>query len=412
MTSILSERSRVPDLDILRGFALLGILIVNALMMAGPYYAFGGGPHSTTLDHTVAWLVAALVATKFYVLFSFLFGYSFVLQQRSAERAGASFAPRHLRRTLGLLGLGALHAVVLYPGDILTAYACLALLLYAMRGLTPRTAIRVAVGLITILSALLLARGLLNVAYSAPFTVDEYAPYTADFVTAHRGDPLSVLAVHLRELPSHIEANLIYAPEYFAAFLAGLAAAKARLVERRGQDRQWLRRTFLRCLPVGLAGGVVTACCGKWPLDYRWFDVGYAAAVLTGPALTASYACGILLLLSCENHKSARRTATWLAASGRMALTHYLTQSLVLACVFTGYGLGRYDRLGTATVVAGCFLLYGVQLALGKRLMGRRRYGPVELLLRTVTLGRRPAISTPAPSPDRPPASASPPPAR
>lgn len=374
-------RSRLPELDILRGFALLGILVVNALMMAGPYYSFGGGPDSTLLDRTVAWLVSALVATKFYVLFSFLFGYSFVLQERSAHRTGVPFAPRHLRRILGLLALGVLHAVLLYPGDILTAYACLALPLYAMRGLAPRTAMRVAAGLITVLSVLLLAHGLLNVAYSAPFTVDQYAPYTADLVTAYRGDPLSVLSAHLRQLLSDIGANVIYAPDFFAAFLAGLAAAKVRLVERRGQDREWLRRTLLRCLPVGLAGGVVTACCGKWPLDTRWFDVGYAAAVLTGPALTASYVCGLLLLLG---HRNTRRAATWLAASGRMALTHYLTQSLVLAFVFTGYGLGLYDRVGTATVVAGCFLLYGVQLALGTWLMARRRYGPAELLLRTV----------------------------
>jgi uncharacterized protein len=382
-------RSRRPELDVLRGFALLGILIVNALMMAGPYYAFGGGPDSTLLDRTVAWLVTALVATKFYVLFSFLFGYSFVLQERSAHHAGAPFAPRHLRRVLGLLALGVLHAVLLYPGDILTAYACLALPLYALRGLTPRTAIRVAAGLITVLSLLLLAYGLLNVAYTAPVTFDQVAPYTADIVAAYNGDPLSVLSAHLRELPSHIGANLIYAPEYFAAFLAGLAAAKVRLVERRGQDGEWLRRTFLRCLPVGLAGGVATAWCSKWPLDTRWFDVGYAVAVLTGPALTASYACGLLLLLG---HRSARRTATWLAASGRMALTHYLTQSLVLACVFTGYGLGLYDRVGTAAVVAGCVVLYGAQLSLGAWLMGRQRYGPVELLLRTVTLARRPKI--------------------
>jgi uncharacterized protein len=80
-----------------------------------------------------------------------------------------------------------------------------------------------------------------------------------------------------------------------------------------------------------------------------------------------------------------------------MALSHYLTQSLVLACVFTGYGFGLYDRVGTAVVLAGCVPLYGLQLALGTWLMNRVRYGPAELALRTVTLarcpGRAPACS-------------------
>ncbi|UXX97720.1 DUF418 domain-containing protein [Streptomyces sp. AD2-2] len=153
----------------------------------------------------------------------------------------------------------------------------------------------------------------------------------------------------------------------------------------------------VRWLPVGLAGGVVTACCADGPLDSRWFLVGHAVSLLTAPALTASYACGLLLLVSAVRPAAARV----LAASGRMALTQYLSQSLVLALIFTGYGLGLYDRVGTAVVLAGCLVLYGAQLALGVRLMGRVRYGPAELVLRTVTLGRRPGRS---PSPGSGPA--------
>ncbi|WAZ25690.1 DUF418 domain-containing protein [Streptomyces cinnabarinus] len=379
----------MSELDVLRGFALFGILLVNALMMAGPYAASGGGPGASGLDRAAAWAVTALVSTKFYLLFSFLFGYSFVLQERSARRAGAAFAPRHLRRAAGLFTLGAAHAVLLYPGDILMTYAVLSLVLYGLRGLAPRIALRLAAALIVGLAVVLLGYGLLTVALAEPFTPDHYAPRIADSVAAHRGDPLSVLGAHLRDLPSAIGADLLYAPDLLAAFLAGLAAAGTRLVERRGRDRPWLRGIVVRWLPVGLTGGVVTACCVNWPLDNRWFYVGQAVAVLTAPALTASYACGLLLLLD-----AVRPTAAHLlAAAGRMALTHYLTQSLVLACVFTGYGLGLYDRVGPATVLAGCVLLYGAQLTVGAQLMSRVRYGPVELLLRTVTLAGRPTAS-------------------
>ncbi|MFJ9897553.1 DUF418 domain-containing protein [Streptomyces sp. NPDC091280] len=389
---------RVQDVDVLRGFALFGILLVNAQLMAGPYTALGGGPHASGADRAAAWAVTA--TTTLYQLFSFLFGYSFVLQQRSAHPDGGP-AGRHLRRTAGLFGLGLLHAVLLFSGDILMTYAVLGLVLYGLRGLSPRAALRVAVCLVAGLAVLLLGYGLLTVAFTQPVTPARYAAEVAPSVTAYRGGFLSVVGARLRELPTTLGTNVLYAPDMLAAFLAGLAAAEAGLVERRGRDREWLRKVVVRWLPVGLAGGVVTACCANGPLDSRWFLVGHAVSLLTAPALTASYACGLLLLLTAVRPAAARV----LAASGRMALTQYLSQSLVLALVFTGYGLGLYDRVGTAAVLAGCLVLYGVQLALGAWLMGRVRYAPAELVLRTVTLGRRPGRS---PSPGSGPAAAEP----
>ncbi|MEU0430595.1 DUF418 domain-containing protein [Streptomyces sp. NPDC006290] len=376
----------------LRGFALFGILLVNAQLMAGPYTAFGGGPDASATDRAAAWAVTA--TTTVYQLFSFLFGYSFVLQWRAARKAGAAFAARHLRRTAGLFGLGLAHAVLLYPGDILMTYAALALVLYGLRDLTPRAAVRVAVCLVAGLAVLLLGYGLATVALTEPLTPAQYAPEAAHTVAAYRGGALSVIGAHLRELPTALGANLMYTPDMLAAFLVGLAAAKAGLVERRGRDRVWLRRTVVRWLPVGLAGGAVTACCANGPLDSRWFLVGHAVSLLTAPALTVSYGCAVLLLADAR-----RPAAVVLAAAGRMALSHYLTQSLVLACVFTGYGFGLYDRVGTAVVLAGCVVLYGLQLALGARLMDRVRYGPAELVLRTVTLARRPAPGPSSPGP-------------
>ncbi|MEU5042382.1 DUF418 domain-containing protein [Streptomyces griseorubiginosus] len=385
---------RVQDVDVLRGFALFGILLVNAQLMAGPYTAFGGGPDASGVDRGAAWAVTA--TTTLYQLFSFLFGYSFVLQERSAEQPGGGSAARHLRRTAGLFGLGLVHAVLLYSGDILMTYAALGLVLYGLRGLSPRAALRVAVCLVVGLALLLLGYGMLTVAFTRPVTPAQYAPEVAHSVAAYRGGFLSVVGARLHELPTAVGANLLYAPDMLAAFLAGLAAARTGLVERRGRDRKWLRAVVVRWLPVGLAGGVVTACCANGPLDSRWFLVGHAVSLLTAPALTASYACGLLLLLTAVRPAAARV----LAASGRMALTQYLSQSLVLALVFTGYGFGLYDRVGTAVVLAWCPVLYGVQLALGVWLMRRVRYASAELVLRTVTLGRRPGSP---PSPRRSP---------
>ncbi|WP_018544806.1 DUF418 domain-containing protein [Streptomyces sp. LaPpAH-108] len=386
--------ARLAGPDVLRGCALFGILLVNAQLMAGPYTAFGGAPDASGADRVAAWLVSALVTAKFYPLFAFLFGYSLVLQERSARRSGHAFAPRHLRRCIGLFALGAVHAVLLYPGDILMTYAVLGLVLYGLRGLRARTALRLAAGLVVGLFALLLTEGLLTVALTEPVTAAEYAPRVADAVAAHRGGVLAVLGAHLRDLGPALGADLLYAPQMLAALLAGLVAARTGLAGRRGRDRVWLRRTALRWLPLGLAGAVVSACCTAGPLDDRWFLVGQACAVLTGPALTVSYACGLLLLFGERGP-----AADVLAATGRLGLSTYLTQSLVLALVFTGYGLGLYDRVGTAPLLLGCAVLYSTQLALNTRLVRRFRYGPAEWLLRTVTSARRPAATARAASP-------------
>ncbi|CAM5598408.1 hypothetical protein SGRIM119S_06425 [Streptomyces griseorubiginosus] len=129
-----------------------------------------------------------------------------------------------------------------------------------------------------------------------------------------------------------------------------LAAAKVGLVERRGRDPKWLKTVVVRWACRSASPAVVTpACCANGPLDSRWFLVGHAVSLLTAPALRASS-----LRPAPAADRRAPVAARVLAASGRMALTQYLAQSLVLALVFTGYGLGLYDRVGTAVVLAWC----------------------------------------------------------
>ncbi|MBO8196684.1 DUF418 domain-containing protein [Streptomyces oryzae] len=369
---------RIRDVDALRGFALLGILLVNVQVMADPY--MGQGPYHSVGERVAAWLVTALVSSKFYLLFAFLFGYSFTLQARSAERDEAGFAGRQLRRLLCLFVLGVAHAVLLFPGDILMTYAVLGLVLFAARGLAPRRAMCGAVGLVVALAVLLLGSGLLALS-----TTDTPAPEAAIVTAAHGGDPVSVVHANLRQWHELLAGDVLYAPHILAAFLVGLAAGKRRLLAEFGRYRAQTKRLVTYGLPLGLAGALCSALCRNGPLDARWYDIGAAVGVVTAPALTAAYGCGLLLLLRTRH---GRRIGTVLAAAGRMALTNYLTQSLVMALVFTGYGLALYGRVGMVAVLAGCFVLYAAQLALSVWLMRRFRRGPVERLLHTVTRGR------------------------
>ncbi|MEV4046272.1 DUF418 domain-containing protein [Streptomyces sp. NPDC049744] len=374
-------------IDILRGFALLGILLVNVQVMAGPHMGASGQPVMSRVDEAAGWLVTALVSAKFYLLFSFLFGYSFTLQRASAERAGIPFAPCHLRRFVCLFLMGVAHCVVLFSGDVLMVYAVLSLILFALRDISPRSAIWTAAWLVLGCAACLLAWGLLTVAYGTRVPSQEVTAVFQERMAAHRGDAGSIVQAHLRSLRDGLGWTLVYSADMLAAFLVGLAAGRRGVLARTSQYRAQMVRITVGGLPIGLAGGVAMAICRNGPLDARWHNVGSAVGVLTAPALTAAYVCGLLLLV----HSSPGRwVGDALAPAGRVALTNYLAQSLAAAVVFTGYGLGWYGRFGTTVLLSGCLGFYATQLVWSKCLLRSTRYGPAEWLLRSATFAHRP----------------------
>ncbi|MFF4422719.1 DUF418 domain-containing protein [Streptomyces sp. NPDC001549] len=383
--------ARIPEVDALRGFALMGILLVNAQMMANPY-GLGAitDPGASALDGTVEGVVLTFAVGKFYLMFSFLFGYSFTLQLASAERAGASAVPRQLRRSLGLLVLGVLHAVLLYTGDILTTYAVLGLILIAARNCTPGAALRAARILYGCLSVFLVLLGLGTLFMSDAETAEadaELAEGLPELIAGYRGDASSVVQANIGQLPDQLLATLLMSGFVMTAFLVGLHCGKRRLLADTGHHRAQMRRIFLLGAAVGLPGSLFMAMTTTGPLGPRWSTFGLMVGTVTAPALTAAYICGMLLLM--KTTRGARIAAVF-APAGRMALTNYLSQSLITALVFTGYGLALYDRLSPAVVTLGALVLYAGQLALSRRLTARYRYAPVEWLLRAVTLARLP----------------------
>ncbi|MEV7851496.1 DUF418 domain-containing protein [Streptomyces sp. NPDC088183] len=383
-------RSRILEVDALRGFALVGILAVNLLTTAGPPGARGGLAAVHAADGAVVWAVDLLAQSKFYLLFSFLFGYSFTLQMDSAARAGASFVPRMSRRLAGLLVLGFAHAVLLYSGDILMMYALFGLVLLAARNAGAVSAWRAALWVFGAAGGLLLLTGL-AASLLDPGELAGSATEKAELTAAYRGGFADVVGANLRALPDLLAAVPLMGGFVVAAFLVGFTAGRRQWLGAAAlADRARLRRIFLTGLAVGVPGALFSAAGLAGPLSERWTLLGLAVGMVTAPALSVAYAAGLLLWFGTRRGAAAARV---LAPAGRMALTNYLTQSLVMALVFSGYGLGLYGRTGAAAAVGGALVLYAGQLALSGWLMRRYRLGPVEWLLRTVTLGVRPGSS-------------------
>ncbi len=381
-----ATRSRVRDVDSLRGFALLGILIVNITFFTSGYAAnlVDDPNHSSDLDQVVHWVSSVLVDMKFYVLFSFLFGYSFTLQMGAAERAGAAFRPRMLRRIGGLFVLGVLHIVLLYSGDILASYAVLGVMLLAMRRVTDRTALVTAGVLygLTILSMLVSALLLDPSTFLPPAA--EAQENARQSTEAMGGGLAEVAGENLAGIPLlFLVFGSLQGPTAMALFLLGLVAGRRRLLAGVTGREPLLRRVQLVGFPIGIAGGVVYASAGG-----NGDTFGVAASVATAPFLAAAY---VATLLRIAHSTGGRGVGAALAPAGRMALTNYLSQSLVCFLVFTGVGLGLTGELSAVETMAVAVAIFAAQLGVSAWWLRGHAYGPVEWLLRWVTNASRPA---------------------
>ncbi|MFD5258380.1 DUF418 domain-containing protein [Streptomyces bobili] len=384
--------ARLAHVDALRGFALLGILIVNIGYLASAHHGTGleDPGFASPRDNAVRWFVAVFFEAKFFLLFSFLFGYSFTLQLSSAERQGARFASRFLRRLAGLFTLGVLHAVLLFPGDILTTYAVLGLILLAARRLRPRTAVRAAVALFAVTAAAYAVLAL-GVHAAGGSGVDPAAATGAERAAeALRGGPASVVAAHLEQLPDVLVLLVFFqAPAALAAFLLGLAAGRHQALADIARHRGTLGRLQWTGFTLGLLGGAVYAHASLEHPGGAYQILALGIDVVTAPLLAAAYAATVLRV-ACGRRGD--RLVASLAPAGRMTLTNYLTQSLVCALLFTGYGAALVGDVSPPGVLAIALLLFTAQAVASHRWLRRYRYGPLEWLLRAWTTLTRPPL--------------------
>ncbi|MFD0884148.1 DUF418 domain-containing protein [Streptosporangium algeriense] len=388
---------RITAVDALRGFALFGIVVVNIAYLASGYRMAGLAEpaFSAPLDWEVRWVVTVFFENKFYLLFSFLFGYSFTLQLDSAAASGSAFTPRFLRRLTGLFLLGLAHAVLLFPGDILATYAVVGLVLLAVRRITPRTAVLFAVALTLMLAVgFVLMAGLALLGADLSGTVAGGATQAAKSDAALQSSVSMIISDHLNKLGRIVVLRVFFqGPAVLAACLVGLAVGKQRLLADPARHVAVLRRIQRVGFPVGVLGAIFYAHSVWSGGTSAYHMLGQAVDLVTAPLLAAAYVATLLRVFP-----YAPRLASVLVPPGRMALTNYLGQSLICSLIFTGYGLALIDRLSPLTVSSIAVAIFALQAAGSGMWLRGHRYGPVEWLLRWFTNWRRPAVR---PRPDR-----------
>lgn len=382
MTTTDPSVPRIAALDALRGFALGGIFAVNIAIMANPA-GFAAGP--------VRAFEEMFLHNRFYVLFSFLFGYALTLQFRSAERDGASPTARTVRRLVALVVIGALHTVFLFTGDVLFGYGVIGFALLALRGLRPRPALRLAGALYAACLVLFVALTVGRMIQS-PLDAAQTAAENAAALDAVRAGWGEAAAYRWADGVDRLAPTVVFGLlNVLPLFLVGLAAGKVRLLEDPARYLPHLPRVQAIGFGLGLPLSVLPVLLHIPHTE----ALGY----VSGPLLAAAYAATFLRILH-----SRPAVSEIFAPAGRISASVYLSQSLIAAIAFTGYGFAQAGRWSDGAVLAFAAIVFALQLAVAHWYTRRFRYGPVEWVLRVATYGgttrvrehARAAVSGPA----------------
>ena len=427
------QDERIAAIDTVRGFALLGILLLNILSFGLPPSAefnptAAGGVTGWNLKTWFA--VGMLFDGKLRAIFSMMFGASvYILVGRLGRKgAGADAADIHYRRMLWMMVFGLIHGYLLWDGDILYYYAIAGLFLYPLRKLSPRV-------LLSAAAVMLLAMGAQSVYDYFHFRhahqqflqiqadeqagkkltddqektkkewndeINDWQPPQSERdrdYQAHHSTWVAAFKLRAEHLhPGHT--GLLYTPagpwwDVLAMMLIGIALVKMDVLtgQRSFAFYAWMATL---CLGIGLGSGFAVMWImlkGQFTDEAAW--LGYA---FYEPSRLAGLGyCAVLLMIVKAGWL--RGLTTRLAAVGQMAFTNYILTTVICITIFEGWGFGLYGKLQRWQLYEVVLAVWIVNLAISPVWLKHYRFGPLEWLWRSLTYWKRQPMRRPALAP-------------
>ncbi|WP_290650474.1 DUF418 domain-containing protein [Aquisalimonas sp.] len=393
---------RIDSLDVLRGFAILGILVMNIQAFSMISQAYINPTLGGTFEGVDFWLWALshiAFDSKFLALFAGLFGAGIVVMAERAEAAGAVPWRQH-RRRMGILALiGLIHAYGIWYGDILFIYAAIGMIAFAFRNASIRRLLVFAALFYTV--PLVVALGMTGLLYAMPgpeydATVAAYWQPSAEAIAAqqeaYRSGWLGQMA---QRVPDAATMHLLVLPmeegwRVLGLMLAGMAALKSGLLTGAWSVRRYARTGLLGAAvgpPIVIAGVVFNQATG-WEMKTSLY-LGAMFNHIGAPLVTLAWVCGVLMAL---------KRGLWapllgrLRAVGQTALSCYLLTSVLCVAVFYGHGLGLFGQADRILQFLIVLAVWAVLLIVAPAWLRRFHMGPVEWLWRWGVRGERPAL--------------------
>jgi uncharacterized protein len=394
-----SDAERITSIDVLRGFALLGILVMNIQSFAMISAAYLNPTAYGDLIGANWWVWALshlLTDQKMYGLFSMLFGAGVLLMTTRAEQRGERAARVHFRRMAWLVVFGMLHAYLFWYGDILFTYGWCGMIVYFCRRWPARTLMVAALVCYAIGSAVYLGIGW-SMQFWGPeavagFTSEAWLPTQAKIdheLSTYRSGWLT-------QLPDRVVESIFMQTAVLVAFvlwktlanmLLGMALFKTAVLTA-ARPGGWYARLAAIGFLIGLslsAYGIWRNVNEGWRVSYSFFtgsQFNYWGAIATDMGWI-----GLLLLVMRTG--AAPGTLARLGAVGQMAFTNYIMQTVIATTIFYGHGFGQFGSVSRAGQFGLVVALWALQLAVSPLWLREFQYGPLEWLWRSLTYRRR-----------------------
>ena len=378
------QRDIAPD--VLRGFALLGILVVNIQFMGLSSDQGARGEWTQGFANgSATFLIAALFAGKFYLLFSFLFGYSsnYVIRNDKSNRS------RWLKRCLVLIALGAIHFTFLWHGDILFVYGLFGLLLTFFFFRTDRT--------LKIWSRIIFSISTISIVLIGTLTfIVEYV-LNEDFqMSTESGlDVILRNGTFLEAIPARLEVWLLSTSLgvflqggfAFAAFLLGVRLARSNFLSSpidKSANSRLMKKGLVLGLPIQVIAATILLRNEQSAEPYESiYLISLFASFVAAPLLSMFYLGLIRKLVEEQPH-----LVSWMNPAGKMSLTIYILQSAITSFIFGPWSLGLFQDLQTWQVFLLAIAIWLLLCYLAAQWLKRFSQGPLEKIVSSLTRNR------------------------
>ncbi|WP_058308969.1 DUF418 domain-containing protein [Gracilibacillus massiliensis] len=382
-----NKKDRLVELDVIRGIALFGILVVNINYFSTPaLYAdmFHMSESLTLPEKWLKWITIFFFEFKFVSLFSILFGVSFSLFLTRLKTRGISVNTLFKRRLYFLLIIGLIHLFFFWYGDILTIYALLGFLLLLFVDTKPKVLLKWIISL-PLLPILMLTFGMIfrnNIL--STFTVQIASIYEHAIYYYANGTVVDIFKQRLIDIAYIYQGYVLMIPVIFSMFLLGMYIWKSGYITQISTYKRELQKTRKYS---GLTG-MIFSFLAVWAdeqietITSPFYFIQYMSQVISGPVFAIFYMTSLLLLLQ---NKIWRQRLYYLQSVGRMALTNYLMQTFICLLIFYSFGLGLFGQLNLIASFSITILIFLVQIGYSHLWLHYHRMGPIEMIWRTFT---------------------------
>ncbi|MDX2445421.1 MAG: DUF418 domain-containing protein [Bacteroidales bacterium] len=394
--SPITTENRIISLDILRGFAILGILIMNiqSFSMITAAYVNPTAYGDLTGINKWTWIISHIIAdNKFMTIFSILFGAGIVLMSDKIKKAGRKPAGIYYRRIFWLFVIGMVHAYLFWYGDILVCYAMCGLIVFLFRNLKPGWLFFFGVLSLLIGSAIYLFFGT-TIEYWPEESLENALKFWApsdelimEDLNAYLGSFMGALRHRMSTSIFLQTMNFLMNEGWHAGglMLMGMAFYKWKILSGERTNKLYFNSFILGALigiPLVILG-VYQNFNHDWVYEYSMF-LGSQYNYLGSVFVSYAYICLILLLLKKGKFVRCQKT---LSLIGRTALSNYLFQTLICTMLLYGYGMGigLYGKVERWQMILIAIAVWIIQIALTRYWLKRFRFGPFEWLWRSLT---------------------------